>query len=218
MRFDTVIFDLDGTLLYTLEGLHRSINFSLRSHGLPELTLSETRRFVGNGSRKLAERAVKGALERMEAVHETYCAHYSAHAHEGTRPYEGIPEFLDALRHAGIKTGVVSNKPDCDAVPMIARYFGDRIAVTIGKKPEYDPKPDPRAVREAMAQLGAETERTLYVGDSDVDFFTAKNAGIPCVLVSWGYRDMDELKGCAALAVVDSAAELRAFILEEKEE
>ena len=218
MRFDTVIFDLDGTLLYTLEGLHRSINYALRAHALPELTLSETRRFVGNGSRKLVERAVKGAAADFEAVHETYCAYYSAHAAEGTRPYEGIPEFLDALRDAGIKTGVVSNKPDCDAVPMIARYFGERIAVTIGKKPEYDPKPDPRAVLEAMEKLGTTAERTLYVGDSDTDFFTAQNAGIPCVLVSWGYRDADELERCGALAVVHSAAELAAFILEEKEE
>ncbi|MBQ2895495.1 MAG: HAD-IA family hydrolase [Oscillospiraceae bacterium] len=217
MRFDTVIFDLDGTLLYTLEGLHRSINFALRGHGLPELTMAETRRFVGNGSRKLVERAVKGAETDTEAVHQTYCAHYSAHAHEGTRPYEGIPAMLAALRAAGIKTGVVSNKPDGDAVPLIRQYFGDLIAVTIGKKPEYDPKPDPRAVWEAMDKLGADRGRTLYVGDSDVDFFTAQNAGIPAVLVSWGYRDMDELEGCGALAIAHSVKELSA-IIEEKEE
>ena len=150
MRFDTVIFDLDGTLLYTLEGLHQSVNHALRVHGLPELTIAETRRFVGNGSVKLIERAAKGAAADLPALHETYCDHYSQHAAEGTRPYEGIPAFLDALRAAGIKTAVVSNKPDRDAVPMIAEYFGDRIAVTIGKKPEYEPKPDPRAVWEAM--------------------------------------------------------------------
>lgn len=217
MRFDTVIFDLDGTLLYTLEGLHRSVNYALRTHGLAELSFRETRRFVGNGSRKLIERALKGVAADFEAVHDTYCAHYTAHAAEGTRPYEGIPEMLDTLRARGIKLGVVSNKPDCDAVPMIERYFGDRIAVTIGKKPEYDPKPDPRAVREAMARLGTTAERTLYVGDSDVDFFTADNAGTACALVSWGYRDLDELERCGALAVVHSVAELAAFILEEKE-
>ena len=219
MRFDTVIFDLDGTLLYTLEGLHQSINFALRRHGLAELSLAETRRFVGNGSRKLVERALKGVGDAAlaEAVHESYCAHYSLHAHEGTRPYEGIPEMLDALRARGMKLGVVSNKPDCDAVPMIERYFGERIAVTIGKKPGYNPKPDPRAVREAMGKLGTTAERTLYVGDSDVDFFTADNAGTACALVSWGYRDLDELERCGALAVVHSAAELTAFILEEKE-
>jgi len=217
MRFDSVIFDLDGTLLYTLEGLHRSVNYALRSFNLPELTFSETRRFVGNGSRKLIERAIKGAAVDFEAVHETYCDHYTRHAAEGTRPYEGIPEFLDALKTAGIKTAVVSNKPDRDAVPMIERYFGERIAVTIGKKPEYDPKPDPRAVREAMARLGTTADRTLYVGDSDVDFFTADNAGTACALVSWGYRDLDELERCGALAVVHSVAELTAFILEEKE-
>lgn len=218
MRFDTVIFDLDGTLLYTLEGLHRSVNHALTTHGLPAITMEETRRFVGNGSRRLIERAVKGAETDMEAVHKTYCDHYSLHAAEGTRPYEGIPAMLDALRAAGIRTGVVSNKPDRDAVPMIGEYFGDRIAVTIGKKPGYEPKPDPRAVREAMEKLGAEQSRTLYVGDSDVDFYTAKNAGIPAVLVSWGYRDLDELEGCGALAVAHSAAELSAIILEEKEE
>ena len=217
MRFDTVIFDLDGTLLYTLEGLHNSVNHALRTHGLPELSLAETRRFVGNGSRKLIERAIKGAAADFEAVHETYCDHYSQHAHEGTRPYEGIPEMLDALKAAGIQTAVVSNKPDRDAVPMIARYFGERIAVTIGKKPEYDPKPDPRAVWEAMEKLAADKGRTLYVGDSDTDFFTAENAGIPCALVSWGYRDLDELEGCGALAVVHSVAELASLILEEKE-
>ena len=100
---------------------------------------------------------------------------------------------------------------------MIAEYFGDRIAVTIGKKPEYDPKPDPRAVWEAMERLGADKSRTLYVGDSDTDCFTAKNAGIPAVLVSWGYRDQDELEGCGALAVVHSVTELASLILEEKE-
>lgn len=218
MRFDSVIFDLDGTLLYTLEGLHRSVNYALRSFNLPELTLSEARRFVGNGSRKLIERAIKGAAVDFEAVHETYCDHYTRHSAEGTRPYEGIPEFLDALNAAGIRTGVVSNKPDRDAVPMIERYFGDRIAVTIGKKPEYDPKPDPRAVWEAMEKLSARKDRTLYVGDSDTDYFTAENAGIPAVLVSWGYRDLDELEGCGALAVVHSVEELAALILEEKEE
>ena len=216
MRFDTVIFDLDGTLLYTLEGLHNSVNHALAAHSLPPLTLSETRRFVGNGSRKLIERAVKGAMD-IDAVHDTYCAHYSLHANQGTRPYEGIPEFLDALKAAGIKTGVVSNKPDRDAVPMIRQYFGERIAVTIGKKPGYEPKPDPRALREAMAQLGEEEGRTLYVGDSDVDFYTAKNAGVPAVLVSWGYRDLDELEGCGALAVAHSVEALSAIILEEKE-
>lgn len=217
MRFDTVIFDLDGTLLYTLEGLHNSVNHALRAHALPELTLAETRRFVGNGSVKLIERAIKGAAADFEAVHESYCDHYTAHAAEGTRPYEGIPEMLDALKAAGIQTAVVSNKPDRDAVPMIARYFGERIAVTIGKKPEYDPKPDPRAVWEAMEKMGADKGRTLYVGDSDVDYFTAKNAGIPCALVSWGYRDMEELERCGALTIAHSAAQLASFILEEKE-
>ena len=217
MRFDTVIFDLDGTLLYTLEALCQSINYALRAHGLPELSLGETRRFVGSGSRKLVERAVKGAAADLNALHETYCRRYSQHAADGTRPYEGIPEMLDALKAAGIQIGVVTNKPDRDAVPMIGRYFGERIAVTIGKKPEYDPKPDPRAVWEAMEKLGADKGRTLYVGDSDVDFCTAKNAGIPAVLVSWGYRDINELESCGALAVVHSVAELAAFILEEKE-
>ena len=185
MRFDTVIFDLDGTLLYTLEGLHNSVNHALRTHGLPELTLAETRRFVGNGSRKLIERAIKGAAADFEAVHESYCDHYTAHAAEGTRPYEGIPEMLDALKAAGIQTAVVSNKPD------------------------------PRAVWEAMEKLGADKGRTLYVGDSDTDFFTAENAGIPCALVSWGYRDLDELEGCGALAVVHSVAELATLIEKE---
>lgn len=217
MRFDTVIFDLDGTLLYTLEGLHRSVNYALTAHGLPAITMAETRRFVGNGSRKLIERAVKGALE-ADAVHETYCAHYSLHAAEGTRPYDGIPAMLDAFAAAGIRLAVVSNKPDRDAVPMIAHYFGERIPVTIGKKAEYGPKPDPRAVWEAMEKLGAEKSRTLYVGDSDVDYYTAQNAGIPAVLVSWGYRDMDELESCGALAIAHSVEELSAIILEEKEE
>lgn len=218
MRFDTVLFDLDGTLLYTLEGLHRSVNHALRQFSLPELTLAETRRFVGNGSVKLIERAVKGAAADREAIHQCYCDHYSRHAAEGTRPYEGIPELLDALLARGLKLGVVSNKPDRDAVPMIRRYFGDRIAVTVGKKPQYGPKPDPRAVLEALETLGTGPERCLFVGDSDVDFFTAQNAGMGCVLVSWGYRDMDELERCAALKTVHSVRELGSFILEEKEE
>jgi len=216
--YEYVLFDLDGTLTDPYEGITKSVCHALTYYNMEENDPAVLRSFIGPPlARRFCE--VYGFTDEQgrEAVAHFRERFRSVGIYENAL-YEGIPEMLDALRAKGVKLGVVSNKPDSDAVPLIARYFGQRIAVTIGKKPEYSPKPDPRAVWEAMETLGADKSRTLYVGDSDVDFFTAQNAGIPAALVSWGYRDMEELESCGALTIAHSVAELRSFILEEKEE
>lgn len=207
-----VIFDLDGTLLYTLQGLHECANASLRRFGYPERSMAEIRRFVGNGARRLMERAVPDGTPtddgRFEALMQDYEEELRLHGEETTVPYPGIPELLDTLLARGVKLGVVSNKPDSAAAPMIRRFFGERFAAVMGKKAGYLPKPDPRAVFDALELLGTDAAHTLYAGDSDVDYYTAKNAGLACVLVSWGYRDREELEKLPALALVDNTEAL----------
>ncbi len=212
--YDFVIFDLDGTLLYTLPDLTGSLNAALTACGYPPRTPEETRLFVGNGVRRLVARGLPGGTEnpQYEAVYAAFAAHYAVHGCDRTVPYPGILPLLDGLNGRGVGTAVVSNKNDSDAGPMIRRFFADRIAVTIGKKPEYGVKPAPDAVWEAMARLGAAAERTVYVGDSEVDFATAQNAGLDCVLVSWGYRERDALAALGAAGLIDEPAELLTYV------
>ena len=208
-RFDAVLFDLDGTLLYTLPDMRLALNRALERFGHPPRTLEEVRSFVGNGVRRLVERALPpGAEADADGVYRCYSEWYSLHGQERVEYYPGIRETLAALRARGIRTGVVTNKTHADADAMIRRFFGGDVDVTEGKREGRPTKPDPRALRDAMALLGAGPERTLYVGDSGVDAETAKNAGVACALVSWGYRDRAELARCGALAVADTAEEL----------
>ena len=214
-RFDAVLFDLDGTLLYTLPDIHAAINRALTLCGHKANTVDETRRFVGSGSRALVARSLEEGTpdEEIDRVLARYRAEYKAALMVDTVPYPGMEDALRALHDAGVMLGVVTNKPHENAVPMIAHYFPGLFGVTEGSREGRAFKPDPAAVRDAMAALGVSRERTLYVGDSDVDYRTAENAGLACVLCAWGYRERAQLESFPALGIIDAAAELPGYIL-----
>lgn len=193
--YRTVIFDLDGTLLNTLEDLKDSTNYALRSCGFPERTSEEVRRFVGNGIHKLIERAVPDGTEedKLEQVFQIFRSYYVTHCQIKTKPYEGIMELLESLKQKGCQMAIVSNKNDVAVKELAEQYFEDYIDIAIGEREGIRRKPAPDSVFEAMRLLGAKSSECVYVGDSDVDRATAQNAGLACVSVTWGFRDEEEL-------------------------
>ncbi len=190
MRIRAVIWDLDGTLLDTLQDLAASVNAALAQNGLPARTTDEVRQFVGNGVRRLIERAVPPGTDEttVQSVYDAFVAHYGAHSRDHTRPYDGVLPVLDALLARGVKLAIVSNKIDFAVKELSRAYFDDRMRSAVGDAPERRRKPAPDSVLEAMRQLGVAPEETVYVGDSDVDVETARNAGVTCCAVSWGFR------------------------------
>ena len=210
-RPKAVLFDLDGTLLDTLPGLAASVNAVMRKHGEPERTLDEVRTFVGNGVRKLVARAAAGGEERpdYEELLADYRAHYAAHAAEGSAPYPGIPELVAELRRRDVKLAVVTNKDEDVSRALIEKFFPGAFAVVRGGNAGRPPKPDPAAPRSALEALGVAPAEALYVGDTDVDAATARGAGIPLRLCSWGFRARGELEKLDA-AIVDAPAQLLA--------
>ena len=199
MDIKAVIWDLDGTLLDTLGDLAASTYAALAQCGLPARTTDEVRRFVGNGVRKLIERAVPAGTDEatVQRVYDAFVAHYGAHSRDTTRPYDGVIEMLDTLAAQGIRLAIVSNKIDFAVKALSRAYFGDRMQVD-GDAPERRRKPAPDSVLEAMRQMGVHREETVYVGDSDVDVLTARNAGVVCCAVSWGFRSEESLREAGA--------------------
>jgi len=208
--FDTVIFDLDGTLLNSLQDLAASTNFALCRFGYPQRSIDEVRRFVGNGGRMLITRALPEgtASEEIERVFDVFAGHYELHMKDHTKPYPGIDELLSALSGRGIRMGVVSNKMNDAVVPLIDFWFGRWIKVAVGEGDGIPKKPDPQGVRKALSLLGSAPEHTVYVGDSDVDVATAKNSGAFPVGCSWGFRDRGLLERAGAQLVIDLPKEL----------
>lgn len=188
----TVIFDLDGTLLNTLEDLKDSTNFAMREFGYPERSLDEVKSFVGNGVRKLIERA-SGTLNCQDCL-ECFKKHYSQNMYNKTAPYDGIIKVLENLQSNGIKTGVVSNKFDAAVKELCEKYFDGLVDITIGQSDNVPAKPSPASVFKAIEILKADKNSAIYVGDSDVDVETAKNANLPCIGVLWGFRNRENLK------------------------
>lgn len=187
-RFDTVLFDLDGTLLDTLEDICGAANHTLRELGYPERTLAEMRRFVGNGAEMQMRRAL-GADADEETVAKAlalYKPYYAAHCQIKTKPYAGVLELMAALKAEGFRLAVVSNKPDEAVRPLVAKHFGALADIAMGETAQRRRKPAPDMVNDALAALGADKSRAVYVGDSEVDIETARNAGIPCISVTWG--------------------------------
>lgn len=213
-RFKTVLFDLDGTLLNTLTDLAECLNRSLTKHGQPTHTEDQVRAFVGWGMRCLLMQALPGGEDSplFTPIMADYRADYSLHGQDHVCIYEGIEPLLSALKERGITIAVVTNKPEKDAAPMVRRFFGDTFPLVVGKRPENDPKPAPDSVLIAMKELNADPESTLYIGDTEVDFQTAQNAGIPCVLVEWGFRSKAELDVLGAYKVIAKPEELLAII------
>ncbi len=209
-KYDTVIFDLDGTLLDTLEDLCDSTNFALARSRYPERALTEVRAFVGNGIGNLIACAVPEGTSKEEcaAVLEVFRAHYAENCNNKTRAYDGVEALLARLKAANIKLAIVSNKVDSAVKALCERYFSDYISIAIGETENIRRKPAPDTVFAAMELLGAEKESTVYIGDSEVDVQTAKNAGIDLIAVSWGFRDREVLRALGTFPIADTTEEV----------
>lgn len=214
MKYKAIIFDLDGTLTDTLEDLFLSTNHALRSCGLPERGLDEVRRFVGNGVRKLIERAVPEGTESrtIERCFESFKAHYVIHCQDHTCLYPGIASLLTTLHARGYRMAVVSNKLQAGVTELSNTFFNGVIDVAIGEQPGIPRKPAPDMVRIALAQLGVSASETVYVGDSDVDLQTASNSGLPCISVLWGFRSRDFLIAHGASVTVESPQDILSIV------
>jgi phosphoglycolate phosphatase len=213
-RIEAVIFDLDGTLLDTLEDLKNAVNAALVEYHMPERTLDEVRGFVGNGIRSLMLRAVSGGegspdFEKAFAFFQSY---YKDHCKEHTGPYAGVLDLIEALSKEGIKMAIVSNKVNGAVKALCQEHFGEYIQTAIGELPTVEKKPAPAMVHMALDLLGVEREHTIYVGDSEVDIETAKNAGLECVCVTWGFRDEEFLRACGGSVFIHKPQELLGVI------
>ena len=210
MSYQTAVFDLDGTLLDTLEDLYLATNRALGLHGLPLRNRDEVRMFVGNGVEMLIRRAVpRGTDEETTlAVLADFKTAYAAICEDHTKPYDGIMDTLTALRERGIRVAVVSNKFDAAVKQLCEKYFGDLVEVAIGERAGVRKKPAPDTVHEALKELGGTLEGAVYIGDSDVDIQTARNCGMPCISVTWGLRDEEFLVDQGAYIIAHSPVEI----------
>lgn len=210
MKVQLVIFDMDGTILDTLEDLKNSLNFSLKKNGFAPRTLDEVRRFVGNGIRKLVERGVPAAAtaEQIDEVFACFNEYYAVHCADHTHAYPGIEELLKRLRAEGVRTAVVSNKSDYAVQSLSKQYFDGLLDSAVGARDGVRKKPSPDSVNEVLKELSVPREAAVYVGDSDVDIATAKNAGMPCISVDWGFRDREFLRENGATQIVSDAEAL----------
>lgn len=226
MRYHTILFDLDGTLLDTLEDLTDAVNYVMERFGYPRHDVAAVRGFVGNGIRTLMVRCVPQGKEdpHLEACYRMFLDYYGAHANIKTRPYPGIVELLGELRRRGVRVAVVSNKAQEAVTGLVREYFAEDIPVAVGDGGGRARKPAPDGVREALRQLEAVSGGTtavrpqgqpesgaagvLYVGDSDVDSATAAGAGLDCLLVSWGFRPRALLERQRAVGIIDTPREL----------
>ena len=213
MKYKYVIWDLDGTLLNTIEDLHASVNYALEKYGQPLKTLKETTRNVGNGIRLLISRSLEGGEENplIEEVFSAFKAHYAENCLNLTRPYDKIPEILQTLKASGVKMAVVSNKIDFAVKDLRDRFF-PWLDVAMGEQSGIARKPDPAMVYLAMEELGATAAETVFIGDSEVDVVTAQNAGLDCIAVLWGFREKEELEAVGGKTFAESADELSALL------
>lgn len=192
-----LIFDLDGTLLNTLEDLAQACNWVCGQHGWPTFPVEAYKQFVGNGARKLLERVAPPGVAAPELVDQTtaeFTRYYTAHGTEKTHPYPGVPQALERLRERGIVLAVLTNKPDQAAAPVVERYYPGVFSVVQGALPHVPTKPDPTVLHRLMDRIGARPQTTLFVGDSNVDIRTAKNGGLTSCGVLWGFRTRAELE------------------------
>ena len=210
MLYKLFVFDLDGTLLDTLEDLKDSLNYALEKSGYPTRSLEDVRRFVGNGIRKLMERGVPDGTENsaIDNVHKDFTKHYAVHCADKTKPYDGILELLHTLRAAGCKTAVVSNKADYAVQELCGQYFDGLFDFAIGERKDIQKKPAPDAVYEVLRQLNMEKSHSVYIGDSEVDIETARNAGMDSIIVDWGFRDREFLLEKGAEIIISKPEEI----------
>lgn len=212
MKYNTIIWDMDGTLLDTLNDLAGAVNHTLRAHGLPVREKEEVRRLLGNGVRNLMRGAVEGGEKnpRFEDIFADFKAYYVNHCRDTTGPYEGVCEALQRLKGMGVRMAVVSNKLQAGVDELWEAHFRDTIDVAIGEREGVARKPAPDMVQLALRELGAEGDdvRAVYIGDSEVDIATARNSALECISVTWGFRDRDWLEEQGATTMADKPADI----------
>lgn len=214
--FSHVIFDLDGTLLNTLEDIADSCNWMCAQHGWPTHDYKAYCYFVGNGAAKIVERAVPEHArtpEQLEQLLAEYNGYYQQHKSDKTCPYDGVPQVLERLKQAGVSVAVLTNKPDVAAGPVMEQYYPGVFPLVQGGLPGVPLKPDAAPVHMLMERMGANKENTLFVGDSNVDIQTAKNSGLSGCGVLWGFRSREELEGEGADFIAATPEELLNIIL-----
>ena len=214
MQYRYVFFDMDGTLLDTLDDLRDSVNTVLSRYGLAPISRYEAAHFLGNGAKHLVHCSLKGQVspEQEEEILEKYKAWYQDHCRIKTAPYPGVMDLLARLKAAGCRMAVVSNKPDPAVRELNEFFFGGLIETAIGEKTGIRRKPAPDTLLEAMRLLEADRKECVYIGDTEVDLQTAENAGLNCICVAWGFRSIEELQAAGADAIVGNADELEELI------
>ena len=210
MKYELIVFDMDGTILDTLEDLKNSMNHTLKLHNMPERTLDEIRSFVGNGIRKLIERAVMSgtSTEQIDVIHKDFMEHYEIHCADFTRPYDGVNDLIKELRNRGYKTAVVSNKADGAVQDLCVQYFPGLFDLAIGERPEIAKKPAADMINLALNKLNVSKEKAVYIGDSDVDVATARNSKLDMIAVDWGFRTREFLMEQGAETIVSKPEEI----------
>lgn len=213
-KYKAIIFDMDGTVLDTLDELTKSLAVVFRRHQLPVKSEQEVRACLGYGYTGLIDRTAKGQPEALRrTLTEEFKTYYGAHCQKTTFPYPGIPEDLARFKKAGYKMAIVSNKGQAAVSELHDEFFKDLVDFSLGESPAYQKKPAPDMVWEALKRLGCSKEDAIYIGDSEVDKKTADNAGLDVVLVSWGFRDRDFLQSLKPTYLVDSREELAELFL-----
>ena len=206
-----IVFDLDGTLLNTIDDLANSVNFMLEKFGFPIFSVEEYKYKVGNGMRKLIERSLPQTYKNDEQIEKSlsvFMDYYNQHKNDNTAPYEGIIDLLNDLKNAGIKLAVVTNKAHMSAKPLIENTFIGVFDEIVGQKEGVPTKPNPQSVASVLEKLNVTPDECLFVGDSGVDMQTAKNANIKAVGVLWGFRKQDELLENGADVIISSPQNL----------
>lgn len=214
MKYNSVVFDLDGTLLDTLGDLRDSVNFTLEKNGLPKRTTEEIRSFVGNGIRLLIERSVpeNTPSEITDQCFSDFKEYYKDHSAILTKAYDGIIDLMNELKSKGVKIAVVSNKADFAVKTLMEDYFSGLYDCAYGERAGVPRKPEPDSVFGAISEMGADAENTVYIGDSEVDVETSKNAKLPCIAVTWGFRDKEVLEGLSPEYIADSPRDILRII------
>jgi phosphoglycolate phosphatase len=210
MKYSAAVFDMDGTLLDTLQDLADALNYALVYNHFPERSLEEVRFFVGNGIRKLIERGVPAgtSVSDIDTVNKDFTSFYVVHCTDKTHPYDGVTGMLKTIRSTGCRTAVVSNKDDYAVKKLSALYFPGLFDAVVGTRPGVQKKPAPDTVFEVLRQLSCLPEQCVYIGDSDIDIGTARNAGMNCISVDWGFRGKQFLEEHSATCIVSNSEEL----------
>lgn len=215
MKYKAVLFDMDGTVLDTLGDLAAAVNHTLREFSMPERSIAEVAAALGNGAAYLIAHTVPDGTpkELTDKVLAAYAPYYDAHCDILTGPYDGIVPLMQKLRERGVKLAVISNKQDTAVKPLAEKYFPGLLEIAVGESAEVRRKPNPDAVLAALCHIGVEREEAIYVGDTEVDLQTARNAGMECASVDWGFRTREQLVGIGAEHIFDTVQELEEYLL-----